>query len=119
MVDSRSWIKRAGEAAQDYQLNRRKLGAMRRYAKRGRISPLCPQESERQIVAEIAAVDKAFADIAADGEALSFVDLLYRKRGHPSVTGCARALLMPVERAYKHNKAFLRFVVQHLDSEGE
>ncbi len=119
MVDSRSWIKRAGEAAQSYQLNRRKLGAIRRYAKRGRINPLGPQESERQVIAEITAVDKAFADIAADGEALSFANLLYRKRGHPSVTGCARALLLPVERAHQYNKAFLRLVAKYLGKEGE
>ena len=115
LVDSRSWVKRAGEIARNYRTNRRKLGAMRRYAKRGR--PL--QVDADQAIAEVEAVDKAFAAISSDGEALAFADLLYRKRGHPSVSGCARALLMPIERAHQHNKAFLRLIAKHYDNKGE
>ncbi|MEA5136457.1 MAG: hypothetical protein VB035_10025 [Candidatus Fimivivens sp.] len=108
-------IQRAGEAAKNYLTNRRKLGAMRRYAKRGRTL----QVDEDQTVTEVAAVDKAFAAISSDGQALQLVDLLYRKRGHPSVSGCARALLMPIDQAHKHNKAFLRLVANNFDIKGE
>lgn len=119
MVDTKSWIKRAGEAAQNYRINRRKLGAMRRYQKRNQSNLVYVKAAERDIIAEVSAVDKAFVEIAADNEALSFADLLYRKRGHPSVSGCARALLMPIDQAHKHNKAFLRLVANNFDIRGE
>ncbi len=115
MVDTRSWVKRAEETAKNYLANRRKLGAMRRYAKRDRLIHI----DADQVITEVEAVDKAFAAISSDGQALQFVDLLYRKRGHPSVSGCARALLIPTAQAYKYNKAFLRFVANHLDDEEE
>ena len=85
---------------------------MRRYAKRGRP----PQVEADQAIAEMVAVDKAFTTISSDEQALLLVDLLYRKRGHPSVAGCARALLMPIDQAHKHNKAFLRLVAKYIEN---
>ena len=122
MIDNRSWVKRAGEVARAYHDNRAELGRRKRYDRktayidapksRGIAKPV------EQIVAEIAAVDSALAAISSDKAALSVAALLYAKRGHPSVAGCARALLMPPERAHKYNKVFLRLIAKQLDNKG-
>lgn len=76
--------------------------------------PEWSSQTDEQLITETAAVDKAFANISAEPQSLALADLLYRKRGHPTVSGCARALLMPVEQAHRRNKEFLRLVARHM-----
>ncbi len=136
MVDSRSWVKRAGEVARAYHQNKAELGRRKRYDRKAvysdmpkskGISKPVEQAALRiasntrinQLEKEIDAVNWAFSVLekmpGQDAAALlSFADALYRQRDHPSVEGCARVMFISERTAYRYNRCFLKLVAAKL-----
>lgn len=138
MIDSRSWVKRAGEVAKAYHQNIAELGRRKRYDRktvcldmpmprsRGISKPveqaalhIASNTRINQLEKEIEAVEWAFSVLGKmpgqDAAALlDFADTLYRRRDHPSVEGCARVLFISDRTAYRYNRCFLKLVAARL-----